>query len=244
MGKRAGEFVRLSVSDGTTMAAYAARPAGEGPHPGLLVFQEAFGVNAHIRDVTERFAREGYTAIAPELFHRTGPGFEGAYDDFESTRVHTGALDNADLEADIRAAYDWLRNDTATDGKRILSVGFCMGGRVSFLANSLLPLAASASFYGARIAPANLDRVALVHAPMLFFWGGLDRHITPDVVAAVTGAFRSAGKPFISVEFSDADHGFFCNARGSYNAQAAAEAWSLLVTFFREHGGADSDPRS
>ena len=78
------EFITLNVSDGTTMRAYKARPEGAVSQSGLLVFQEAFGVNAHMRDVTERFARKGYLAVAPELFHRTEPGFEGCYDDFPS----------------------------------------------------------------------------------------------------------------------------------------------------------------
>jgi carboxymethylenebutenolidase len=79
------DWITLQVGDGTTMRAYAARPQDGRAHAGLLVFQEAFGVNAHIRDVTERFAREGYHALAPELFHRTGPGFEGAYNNFEAS---------------------------------------------------------------------------------------------------------------------------------------------------------------
>ncbi len=79
--KIATQRVTLQVADGTSMNAYTARPAEEGKFPGILVFQEAFGVNAHIRDITERIAREGYVAIAPELFHRTAPGFEGSYTD-------------------------------------------------------------------------------------------------------------------------------------------------------------------
>jgi Dienelactone hydrolase family len=85
------EYVQLSVSDGTTMRAWTARPKEEGSHPGLLVFQEAFGVNAHIRDIAGRFAREGFITVAPELFHRTGAGFEGRYDDFPSTMPHMKA---------------------------------------------------------------------------------------------------------------------------------------------------------
>jgi carboxymethylenebutenolidase len=238
MGKGAGEYVQLNVGDGTTMAAYVARPEGKGPHPGLLVFQEAFGVNAHIRDVTERFAREGYTAIAPELYHRTAPGFEGPYTDFESTRPHLSVLQNPGIDADILAAFTWLQNDPLTVRDRILSVGFCLGGRVSFLANSTVPLVAAASFYGGGIAPGNLDRVGRMHAPMLFFWAGLDKNIGPEAVSAITGAFRSAGKPYVNVEVSDAQHAFFCDARANYNRKAATEAWSLLLTFFRENGGA------
>lgn len=82
------EWVDLDVADGTTMRAYVARPQDARPRSGLLVFQEAFGVNAHIRDVTERFAREGYHALAPELFHRTAPGFEGSYTNFEAVMPH------------------------------------------------------------------------------------------------------------------------------------------------------------
>src|SRR5438270_836039 len=111
-------------------------------YPAILVFQEAFGVNAHIRDVTERFAELGYLAAAPEVFHRSAPpGFEGNYSDFPSVQPHMKAMTNEGLEADIRATYELLRNDNACNG-RFASIGFCMGGRVSYLANSILPLGA------------------------------------------------------------------------------------------------------
>ncbi|MGH9448885.1 MAG: dienelactone hydrolase family protein, partial [Terriglobia bacterium] len=84
MPQTKNEYVTLRVNDGTTMRAYVAHPADGAQRPGLLVFQEAFGVNAHIRDVTERFAREGYVALAPELYHRTAPGFEGEYNNFDA----------------------------------------------------------------------------------------------------------------------------------------------------------------
>src|SRR5437763_2098458 len=102
------EFVTLGVSDGTSMRAYVARPA-ESAKAGLILMQEAFGVNAYIRDVTERFAREGYLAIAPELFHRTAPGFDCRYVDFPTAMGQLKALRDPSLEADFRAAHDWLR---------------------------------------------------------------------------------------------------------------------------------------
>ena len=105
------EKVELAVSDGTRMAAYVARPESGGPHPGLLVFQEAFGVNHHIRNVCDRFGAEGYVAIAPELFHRTAPGFEGNYADFDSVRPHVQAVTAENAELDVRAAYEWLRSN-------------------------------------------------------------------------------------------------------------------------------------
>ena len=226
----------LAVADGSSMQAFVARPEEKGPFPGMLVFQEAFGVNAHIRDVTQRIAREGYVAIAPELFHRSAaPGFEGRYDDFPSVMPHMKALTEQGLSDDVQACYEWLRDSTHVVPDRIGSIGFCMGGRVSFLANSTVALRGAISFYGGSIAPALLPRAANLHAPMLFFWGGLDKHIPQDQIRSVIDAVKAAGKPYINVEISDADHGFFCDARPSYNPVAAKEAWSLVTSFLAAH---------
>jgi carboxymethylenebutenolidase len=230
------DWVILNVADGTTMRGYVARPHDTAPHTGLLVFQEAFGVNGHIRDVTERFAREGYIAVAPELFHRTAPGFEGAYTNFEAVMPHIRALTDQNLAADVRSAFEWLGADLGTQGQPIACVGFCMGGRMTFLTNALLPVKAAISFYGGGIAPnpfssGLLSRAGDLHAPQLLFWGGLDKHIGPEQTRMVTESLRAAGKPFVNVEFSDADHGFFCDARSSYNPSAARQAWGLALTF-------------
>ena len=230
------EFVTLSVADGTSMRAYVARPGGQAPHRGLLVFQEAFGVNAHIRDVTERFAREGYLSIAPELFHRTGPGFEGRYDDFPSTMTHLKPLRDPSLEADQRAAFDWLRANGGEANFPVAAVGYCMGGRVAFLAALTLAVECAVSYYGGGIAPnpvnpGLLGRVQELRAPILLFWGGQDQHITADQSRAVVDALRTAGKTFVNVEFSDAGHGFFCDARASYHPRAARQAWPLTLAF-------------
>jgi carboxymethylenebutenolidase len=233
------EYVELKVSDGTTMQAWTARPTGSGSLPGLLVFQEAFGVNGHIRDVTQRFAREGFVAIAPELFHRTGPGFEGSYDAFPTTVPHMNALKDDQMEADERAAFDWLAAQGVTEG-RIGAIGYCMGGRAAFLAGLNLPIRCATSYYGGGIAPRGnnpglLTRAKDLRCPALFFWGGKDQHLTQDQVRAVRDTLSDAGKNFINVEISDADHGFFCDARASYNPMAAAEAWPLTLAFLRLH---------
>jgi carboxymethylenebutenolidase len=220
-----GEFTSVKVSDGTEMRVYVARPASQSARA-ILVFQEAFGVNSHIRDVTERFAELGYLATAPELFHRTEPGFEGRYDDFNSVRPHISALTTDGIEADVRATYELLR-----DANRVAAIGFCMGGRVAYIANSILPLAAAVSFYGGGIAPALLDRASRQHAPIMLFWGGLDKHIGEDQRGAIRQALTGASKPFIETLFSFADHGFFCDQRASYNPDAAREAWALTTSF-------------
>lgn len=231
MEKLATQKVTLSVADGTSMNAYVARPAVEDRFPGIIVLQEAFGVNAHIRDITERIAREGYVAIAPELYHRTAPGFEAAYADFTAVAPHMKAVTEQGAIEDLRAAYQYLHGDPQVVAERIASVGFCMGGRMSFLACSELALSAAISFYGGGIAPAFLARASNLSAPMLFFWGGLDKHIPQDQIRSVTEEMTRLGKTYVNVYFSDADHGFFCDARPSYNPTAAKLAWALLQQF-------------
>ncbi len=239
------EFVTQKVSDGTSMRIYVAQPADANPIAGLIVFQEAFGINLYIRDIAERFAREGYLAVAPELFHRTAPGFEAKYEDYQSTMSHVGALTDAGVEADARAAHDWLREHGIRDGLPTAAIGFCMGGRFSFLSALTLPIDCAVSFYGAGIAPnpynpGLLTRVAQLKHPVLLFWGGRDEYIPADQARAVTDSLRAAGKNFVNVEFSQAGHGFLCDARPSYDAAAAKQAWPLTLKFLdtytaREH---------
>ncbi len=236
------QTVALTVSDGTKMNAFVARAAGEGKRPGMLVFQEAFGVNDHIRQVCRRIAGEGFVAMAPELYHRSAPGFEASYDDLEAAIAQARALTEVGLEADVRAAHQALAADSGVDQERIVSIGFCMGGRVSFLADAVLPLRAAISFYGGGIAPSQmgpglLGRAGDLRAPILLFWGGRDKHITSDQQRAVADALRGARKSHIHVEFSDADHGFFCDARPSYHPASAAQAWALSQAFLKERLG-------
>jgi carboxymethylenebutenolidase len=223
----------VEVGDGTGMQAYLATPEGPGPFPGILIFQEAFGVNAHIRDVAERFAREGYVALAPEIFYRTAPhGFEGSYTDFSAVMPHYQALTDDTLISDLKDSYAWLSGPGGT--LEISAIGFCLGGRLSFLANSVVKLKAAVSFYGGGIAPALLDRAALQQAPILLIWGGLDKHLPPEQTASVARALRDAGKTYVQADFSAADHGFFCDARASYHPASAAQAWALALQFIKQ----------
>jgi len=227
----------LHVSDGTSMNVFVARPSSGVRGPGILVFQEAFGVNAHIRDVCARFAALGYVAAAPELYHRTGSGIELPYGDMESVKPHRQAMTVEGTEADIRATYDFLNGEC--DG-RIVCIGFCMGGRVSFLANSIVSLHAAISFYGA-VPQDQLDRAARQSAPILFFWGGKDKHISEEQRAAVRHALDAETKPYTDVLFSFADHGFFCDQRSSYSPDAARDAWAMVTAFL---SGNLAQPRS
>ena len=229
--------VELRVEDGTTMQAYSACPSGPGRWPGLIVFQEAFGVNSHIRHVVERFAAEGYVAIAPELFHRTAPaGFTCAYDNFPSVIAHMNAVNGAALVQDVIATWNWLQKEPRVRHDAIACIGYCMGGRTAFVANTVKPIKAAISYYGGRTAD-YLSLTPKLHAPMLFFWGGLDTHIPAEQIAAIVASLRQAKKPFTNVVVSDADHGFFCDERGSYNKQAASEAWALTLAFLKNKVG-------
>jgi carboxymethylenebutenolidase len=228
----------VTVSDGTTMRLFVARPDTPGPHPGLIVCQEAFGVNSHIRDVTLRYAGRGFVAVAPELYHRTGTGVEGRYDDFPGMQPHFSAITNEGMAADLHAAHDWLSADGDVDASRTAAIGYCMGGRAAFLANAELPLRAAVSYYGGGIAQQLLGRVSELHGPQLMFWGGRDTHVPPEQHRAIDDALRAAGKPYTTVEFGEGDHGFFCDERASYNPDVAAEAWALTLAFFaRTVGG-------
>ena len=229
------EYVQLQVEEGSEMRAFVARPDGTGPHAGLLVLQEALGVNDQIRRVAERWAAEGYVAVAPDLFHRSAPGFETSVMDMAVLMPLIRSVSTEGLEADVRAAHAWLAAQPDVDSARIAAVGFCMGGRAAYVANSVLPLAASIAYYGGYIAPALLDRAARLHGPQLYFWGGKDTNIPPEQHRAVVDATRAAGKRFVDVEFSEANHGFFNDQiPGRHDPAAAAQSWALSVAFLAQ----------
>lgn len=226
-------YIKLDIADGSTMLAYTASPAQvTDATPAIIVLQEAFGVNSHIRKVADRFAAEGYLAIAPELFHRTADEkTEISYTDFPTAMPHMQALTVEGLTADVQAAYQWL-TEQPVNQENIFSVGYCLGGRVSFLANTVLPLKAAVSYYGG-----GLDQLAAqapnLHGRHLFYWGGKDQHIKPENINTIIQAVEDAGKDYVNVKFSQADHGFNCDERASYNETASKEAWALTLAFLK-----------
>ncbi|MBV8637797.1 MAG: dienelactone hydrolase family protein [Candidatus Eremiobacteraeota bacterium] len=232
------EFVTVPVSDGTAMNAYVARPGDDAKSaPAVVVFQEAYGVNDYICDVTKRFAALGMVAIAPELFHRSAPsGFTANYGDMEAVREHITKMTREGLEADIDATFSWLADDGGVDPEEMAAVGFCMGGRVAYVANSRTRLRAAISFYGGGIAPDLLPLASAQRGPILMFWGGLDQHIAPEQYRAVADALTEANATHEQVVFSQADHGFFCDQRASYNPIASRQAWAMLKEFLASYG--------
>jgi carboxymethylenebutenolidase len=229
------QTITLQVEGANDMIAYAASPDDKGPHAAIIVLQEAFGVNHHMKSILERIAAEGYVAIAPELFHRTAPpGFVAAYSDFEAVRPHMSTLTKDALVCDLQATYQWLQENKQVISSKIASIGFCLGGRVSFIANATLPLSAAVSYYGGYMNTVA-DKAKDLNGPQLLIWGGMDKHILPEHREAVTSALNAAGKPYINILFSTADHGFNCDERASYNADASKEAWAITLSFFRNN---------
>jgi carboxymethylenebutenolidase len=235
--------VNVSVSDDSQMNAYVSRPASGGPHPGIIVFQEALGVNAQLRGVADRYAKLGFVAIAPDLFHRVKPGFESDELNLEVLMPLIRSLTPEGVALDAAAAYEWLISEGGAESDKVAAVGFCMGGRATFIANSEVPLAAGISYYASGIAPALLDRVPRVHGPHLFFWGGRDKGIPPEQRRAVADAMRDAGKKFVDVEFSDCDHVFFNEqVPDRYNEAAAKQSWALGIAFLEDTLGVELKP--
>ncbi len=231
-----GDLIKLNVGGGS-MQAYVARPVGEGKYPGVIVFQEAFGVNNHIRNVTDRIAAEGYVAIAPELFHRSAPaGFESGYSDFSLVQAHMQAITTEGLAEDAKAAFAWLQQSGMVIDDHIGCIGFCLGGKTSFIANALLPLKASVSFYGGGMHTVR-EMAASLSAPQLLFWGGKDKHIKPEHIGAVIESLKGHHKEYINIEISYGDHGFFCDERAAFHPAAAGEAWAIVKQFFRNKIG-------
>jgi carboxymethylenebutenolidase len=203
--------------------------------PGLILLQEAFGVNHHIRDVADRFAAQGFVVVAPELFHRSAPPyFEGSYTDFPAIMPHMNALTVEGNEADLKASFHFLKHHELVNPANIFSIGYCMGGRVSFLANTTLPLSAGVSYYAGGV-KALADKAPDINGTHLFFWGGQDKHIAQDQIETIIDALDKAGKAYTSVKFSYADHGFACDERASYNEKATKEAWALTLAFFKNN---------
>ena len=216
------------------MPAYVARPAGNGPWPAVLVIQEAFGLNEHIKDVTRRVAGEGYVALAPDLFYRGGKGRTAGYDQLPKALELMGSLKDDEIVADVASAIAHLEKDATVRRGRIGITGFCMGGRVSYLAACALPdkITAAVPFYGGGI---PIDRTATLRAPVLAFFGDADPFIPLDQVEKLRTEAARLGKSIEVVVYPGAPHGFFCNERDSYRPDAARDAWERTKSFFKKH---------
>jgi carboxymethylenebutenolidase len=234
-------MVDLETPDGP-MPCYEAFPESGGTHRGMIVIQEAFGVNSHIQELTRRFAEEGYHAVAPPLFHRTGDNPVIPYDRFDEVMKHMAALSDEGILEDIDAVRGHL-SDAGIDDGHTGAIGFCMGGRASFLVAARRPLGATVSFYGGGIVtarsprmPALISEVARIETPWLGLFGDLDESIPVDDVEVLRSALdEHAAVEWDVVRYPYAGHGFHCDQRPSYHEASARDAWHRALGWFDSH---------
>jgi carboxymethylenebutenolidase len=223
---------------------YLAQPTTPGVYPGIVVLQEIFGVNVHIRDVTERIAKLGYVAIAPALFQRQAPGFETGYtpEDIEVGRKYAWEQTTAaQLLSDIQAAIDYLKTLPQVKKDGMGCIGFCFGGHVAYLAATLPDIQATASFYGARITTntpgggeATINRTSEISGTIYAFFGMDDASIPKEQVDEIEATLQKHNISHRVFRYDGSDHGFFCDRRASYNPKAAADAWQQVQQLFAE----------
>jgi len=219
-----GQTVQLIAADGHRLGVWLARPQGK-PRGGLVVLQEIFGVNGHIRRVTESFAAEGYLALAPALFDRVAPAVEFGYDQVEAGRNAMTALERPDTVRDISAAVG-----AAREAGRVGAIGYCWGGALADLAACECGVDAAVSYYGRHTAT-WLDLKP--KCPVFYHFGRLDPLIPPETVAAIR-----AGRPDgVFHEYEGAGHGFNCDERHEYHPASAQLALERSLAFLRRHVG-------
>lgn len=234
----------VQVSSGNiTIPAYLAEPEGTGPYPGVVVIQEVFGVNAHIREVTERFAKAGYVAIAPHIYHRQAPNFEVGYTqaDLELGRKYKVGTQASELLSDIQGAIEFLRHQANVKAGGMGCIGFCFGGHVAYLAATLPGIKATAAFYGAGITsltpgggPPTVTRTQHISGILYGFFGTADPLIPVNEVDEIEATLSQHNIPHKIFRYEGAEHGFFCDQRPSFNPQAAQDAWAKVMKLFAE----------
>jgi len=239
-GLDAGE-VKIPTADGE-IPAYRAKPAAAGPHATVLVVQEIFGVHEHIKDVCRRFAKQGYCAIAPELYARQGD--VSKYTDYRDIMSNVvSKVPDAQVMSDLDATVRWADKNGA-DAKRVGVTGFCWGGRIVWLyAAHSKDLKAGVAWYGRLLGTANelqpiypIDVAAKLKAPVLGLYGGKDDGIPMTDVEKMQAALAAAKSPSKIVVFPDAPHGFNADYRPSYRPDAAKDAWQQCLAWFQKHG--------
>ena len=226
-----GQTLTLKAADGHSFPAYVAKPAGT-PKGGIVVLQEIFGVNSHIRSVADGYAAEGYFVVAPATFHRVKADVELGYTEADmgtgfGFKTAVDGLPEPGVMADIQAAIDH-----ASQAGKVGIVGYCWGGLLTWRAAcSLKGLSAAAPYYGGGMT-GEADAARHPTVPVMAHFGDQDHWIPLDTVEA----FRAA-QPGVVVHVYGANHGFNCDQRGSYHAESAALARERTLAFFAQHLG-------
>jgi carboxymethylenebutenolidase len=239
------ETIPLFGHGGDRIEAYLARPLSPGPLGGVVVIHHMPGYDEASKEITRRFAVHGYNAICPNLHYREAPG--ASPDDAAAASRAAGGVPDERLVGDVGAAATWLRALDSSNGK-VATIGYCSGGRQSFLAATELPLEAAVICYGAFIVgdpPAAsglkvtpiIDKAEAISAPLLGLFGAEDSYPSPAQVAEIDAKLNELGKEHEFHSFEGAGHGFFAVDRPAYRPEAANQGWSLIWDFFAKHVG-------
>lgn len=228
----AGTFIDIPAADGGAFKGYLATPSAK-KGPGIVLIQEVFGVNNHIRSVADGFAADGYVVLAPDVFWRSQPMFDVGYDpdSIAKGRAMKAQTDIAKAVADLSATVSTLRARSECTGK-VASIGYCMGGWLSFLAAANAGVNAAVCYYGGGL-DGSLAQAPRATCPILMHYGEKDEHIPPSAVDAARAAFKGRSDVEIHV-YEGAGHGFNCDERGSYNAGAAKLARERSLAFLKK----------
>lgn len=214
--------------NGRSTRGYLAVPAGDGPWPGAVVIQEWWGLNDNIRDIVDRFAREGFVGLAPDLYY----GETAAEPD--DARKLAMALQYPDALQVIQSAIHYLIDDERVSPKKVGIVGFCMGGGLAWHGAARLEgVGAAAPCYGGG-PDMTPEEAAGIRVPVLAIYGALDRGVSPEVARHRAALMEAAGVQQETVIYPDAEHAFMNDRRPVYNPEAAEDAWRRIFALFRE----------
>ncbi len=230
------QTVMIPTPDGQMPAFLYTHAEGE-RQPAVVLLMEAFGLTQHIRDVAARIANEGYVVLAPDLYYRQLPNNKFRYDEVEPAMAMMYRLDfGKPLEEDIRAAIAYVKLRSDVYPVKVGVTGFCLGGGLTFFTACQLSgeIAAAAPFYG-MVLDEWIDAVANITVPVYLFFGGVDPFIPLDRIRQIESRFKELGKEYALKIYPDAEHGFFCHERSSYNRLAAEDSWRELTQFFHKH---------
>ena len=239
------EMDDMHGAEGQDMATYVSspNPSTGNSFPAVIVIMEAFGVTSHIEKVCDQYAANGYVAIAPALYHRQHPNPKLGYDEMPAVQGYMGALRDDELIEDVNVAISYLQKDNQrTAGNKIGIVGYCVGGRISYLAaTSCAGLSAASVYYGGRIlvpfgdGPAPIDLTSNIKIPVMGNFGDTDENPSPADVATIEAKLKAAGVTYDFKSYPGAGHGFNCDDRGSYNEAAATDAFTRTLGWFDKH---------
>jgi len=240
-GLEAGE-VKIPVPDGE-IPAYRAMPAKGGPFALILVVQEIFGVHEHIKDICRRLAKDGYMAIATELYARQG-SVAGMNDIQEIIKNVVSKVPDAQVMSDLDATVAYAKGTGHADTTRLGITGFCWGGRITWLyAEHNASLKAGVAWYGKLVGDPSpqmpkhpIDLVAQLHAPVLGLYGGADQGIPVDTIERMRSVCQAAGKTCEFVIYPDTPHAFNADYRPSYREGPAKDGWARMLAWLRSHG--------